>query len=121
MAFDTKLLEIIACPVCKGKLRLDIAVNHKGVIMMVNDIQWEVSTDFLSEQEVNEISTLLKDRVKTKTYPTYTYQGKAWKSKKNSSVEKKKVTPLAVSDNSSKATEVLTDKEIEDSWKEYYK
>ncbi|KKL64239.1 hypothetical protein LCGC14_2167010, partial [marine sediment metagenome] len=23
MAFDTKLLEIIACPVCKGKLRLD--------------------------------------------------------------------------------------------------
>ena len=23
MAFDTKLLEIIACPVCKGKLRFD--------------------------------------------------------------------------------------------------
>ena len=23
MAFDTKLLDIIACPVCKGKLRFD--------------------------------------------------------------------------------------------------
>lgn len=62
MAFDVKLLEIIACPVCKGKLRLDrennelISTAAKLAYPIRDDIPvlLENEARVLSQQEVEQ-------------------------------------------------------------------
>ncbi|KPZ54690.1 hypothetical protein A2I98_06270 [Pseudoalteromonas agarivorans] len=56
MAFDTKLLEIIACPVCKGKLRFD--KDNAELISTAAKLAYPVRDDIpvLLENEARELS-----------------------------------------------------------------
>jgi len=56
MAFDTKLLEIIACPVCKGKLRFD--KENQELICTVDKLAYPVRDDIpvLLENEARELT-----------------------------------------------------------------
>ena len=56
MAFDTKLLEIIACPVCKGKLRLD--KENQELISTAAKLAYPIKDDIpvLLENEARELS-----------------------------------------------------------------
>ncbi|WP_279167457.1 Trm112 family protein [Pseudoalteromonas distincta] len=56
MAFDTKLLEIIACPVCKGKLCFDRENNE--LISTAAKLAYPVQDDIpvLLENEARELS-----------------------------------------------------------------
>jgi len=56
MAFDTKLLEIIACPVCKGKLRFD--KDNQELISTAAKLAYPVRDDIpvLLENEARELS-----------------------------------------------------------------
>ncbi|CCQ11854.1 FIG002473: Protein YcaR in KDO2-Lipid A biosynthesis cluster [Pseudoalteromonas luteoviolacea B = ATCC 29581] len=56
MAFDIKLLEIIACPVCKGKLRYDKA--HSELISTAAKLAYPIRDDIpvLLETEARELS-----------------------------------------------------------------
>ncbi|MBH0056081.1 Trm112 family protein [Pseudoalteromonas sp. SWXJZ94C] len=56
MAFDTKLLEIIACPVGKGKLRFDKENNE--LISTAAKLAYPVQDDIpvLLENEARELS-----------------------------------------------------------------
>jgi uncharacterized protein YbaR (Trm112 family) len=56
MAFDKKLLEIIACPVCKGKLRFDRENNE--LISTAAKLAYPVQDDIpvLLENEARELS-----------------------------------------------------------------
>ncbi|MEL0639512.1 Trm112 family protein [Pseudoalteromonas aliena] len=56
MAFDTKLLEIIACPVCKGKLHFD--KENSELISTAAKLAYPVTDDIpvLLENEARELS-----------------------------------------------------------------
>ncbi|MCK8116421.1 Trm112 family protein [Pseudoalteromonas sp. 2CM37A] len=56
MAFDTKLLEIIACPVCKGKLLFD--KENAELISTAAKLAYPVRDDIpvLLENEARELS-----------------------------------------------------------------
>ena len=56
MAFDTKLLEIIACPVTKGRLRFD--KEHSELISTQAKLAYPVRDDIpvLLEEEARELS-----------------------------------------------------------------
>ncbi|WP_404340226.1 Trm112 family protein [Pseudoalteromonas mariniglutinosa] len=56
MAFDTKLLEIIACPVCKGKLHFD--KTNQELISTAAKLAYPVRDDIpvLLENEARELS-----------------------------------------------------------------
>ena len=57
MAFDTKLMEIIACPVCKGKLDYDKAA--KELICYFDRLAYRIEIDIpvLLEGEAREIKS----------------------------------------------------------------
>ncbi|UOB72235.1 Trm112 family protein [Pseudoalteromonas sp. APM04] len=56
MAFDSKLLDIIACPVCKGKLRFD--KDNSELISTAAKLAYPVKDDIpvLLENEARELS-----------------------------------------------------------------
>lgn len=56
MAFDSKLLEIIACPVCKGKLRYD--KENQELISTAAKLAYPIKDDIpvLLENEARELS-----------------------------------------------------------------
>jgi len=56
MAFDRKLLEIIACPVTKGKLKLD--TENKELISTAAKLAYPINDDIpvLLENEARELS-----------------------------------------------------------------
>ena len=56
MAFDTKLLEILACPVCKGKLDYDKA--QQELICKFDKLAYAIDKDIpvLLESEARHIS-----------------------------------------------------------------
>ena len=56
MAFDTKSLEIIACPVCKGKLRFD--KHNQELISTAVKLAYPVRDDIpvLLENEARELT-----------------------------------------------------------------
>jgi uncharacterized protein len=56
MAFDTKLLEIIACPVCKGNLKFDKQNNE--LISTAAKLAYPIKDDIpvLIENEARELS-----------------------------------------------------------------
>ncbi|MBQ4832338.1 Trm112 family protein [Pseudoalteromonas sp. MMG010] len=56
MAFDTKLLEIIACPVCKGKLKFD--KPNDELISTAAKLAYPIRDDIpvLLENEARELS-----------------------------------------------------------------
>ncbi len=55
MAFDTKLMEILACPVCKGKLDYDKA--HKELICKLDRLAYNIEKDIpvLLESEARQL------------------------------------------------------------------
>ncbi|MEW6992694.1 Trm112 family protein [Colwelliaceae bacterium MEBiC 14330] len=55
MAFDTKLMDILACPVCKGKLEYDKAA--KELICNFDRLAFRIENDIpvLLEGEAREI------------------------------------------------------------------
>ncbi|MFQ3192409.1 MAG: hypothetical protein ACI936_003561 [Paraglaciecola sp.] len=55
MAFDTKLMEILACPVCKGKLDYDKA--HQELICKFDKLAYAIDRDIpvLLENEARHI------------------------------------------------------------------
>ena len=57
MAFDTKLMEILACPVCKGKLDYDKAA--KELICNFDRLAYRIEKDIpvLLEGEARELSS----------------------------------------------------------------
>ncbi|KGJ89885.1 Trm112 family protein [Colwellia psychrerythraea] len=57
MAFDTKLMEILACPVCKGKLDYD--KTAKELICHFDRLAYRIEKDIpvLLEGEAREITT----------------------------------------------------------------
>ncbi|MCJ8294295.1 MAG: Trm112 family protein [Colwellia sp.] len=57
MAFDTKLMEILACPVCKGKLDYDKAA--KELICHFDRLAYRIDKDIpvLLEGEAREIQS----------------------------------------------------------------
>ncbi|WDE00645.1 MULTISPECIES: Trm112 family protein [Thalassomonas] len=57
MAFDTKLMEILACPVCKGKLDYDKA--QQELICKFDRLAYPIEQDIpvLLENEARRIST----------------------------------------------------------------
>ena len=57
MAFDTKLMEILACPVCKGKLDYD--KEAKELICNFDRLAYRIEKDIpvLLEGEARELST----------------------------------------------------------------
>ncbi|ALO35102.1 hypothetical protein CMT41_10515 [Colwellia sp. MT41] len=57
MAFDTKLMEILACPVCKGKLDYDKAAQE--LICHFDRLAYRIDKDIpvLLEGEAREIKT----------------------------------------------------------------
>lgn len=56
MAFDTKLLDIIACPICKGKLHYD--KDESTLICKFDRIRYPVQNDLpvLLETEATQLS-----------------------------------------------------------------
>jgi uncharacterized protein YbaR (Trm112 family) len=56
MAFDTKLMEILACPVCKGKLDYDKAAQE--LICNFDRLAYRIEKDIpvLLEGEAREIN-----------------------------------------------------------------
>ena len=56
MAFDSKLLEIIACPVCKGKLKYD--KENQELISTAAKLAYPIKDDIpvLLENEARELS-----------------------------------------------------------------
>jgi len=56
MAFDTKLMEILACPVCKGKLDYD--KNQQELICKFDKLAYAIDKDIpvLLENEARKIS-----------------------------------------------------------------
>lgn len=56
MAFDTKLLEILACPVCKGKLDYD--KEKQELICKFDKLAYAIDKDIpvLLENEARKIS-----------------------------------------------------------------
>jgi len=56
MAFDTKLMEILACPVCKGKLDYDKAAQE--LICHFDRLAYSIEKDIpvLLENEAREIN-----------------------------------------------------------------
>ncbi|KAF7769772.1 hypothetical protein PCIT_a2671 [Pseudoalteromonas citrea] len=56
MAFDKKLLEILACPVCKGKLQYD--KEHSELISTASKLAYPIRDDIpvLLENEARELS-----------------------------------------------------------------
>lgn len=56
MAFDTKLMDILACPVCKGKLELD-RENHE-LICKFDRLAYPIEKDIpvLLENEARRIT-----------------------------------------------------------------
>lgn len=56
MAFDIKLMEILACPVCKGKLELDRENNE--LICKFDRLAYPIEKDIpvLLENEARKIS-----------------------------------------------------------------
>ncbi|WDE03803.1 MULTISPECIES: Trm112 family protein [Thalassomonas] len=57
MAFDTKLMEILACPVCKGKLDYDKA--QQELICKFDRLAYPIEQDIpvLLENEARRIAT----------------------------------------------------------------
>ncbi|WP_419148214.1 Trm112 family protein [Pseudoalteromonas 'SMAR'] len=57
MAFDSKLLEIIACPVCKGKLRYD--KENQELISTAAKLAYPIKDDIpvLLENEARELTS----------------------------------------------------------------
>ena len=57
MAFDTKLMEILACPVCKGKLDYDKAAQE--LICNLDRLAYRIEKDIpvLLEGEAREIKS----------------------------------------------------------------
>ncbi|MCP4985344.1 MAG: Trm112 family protein [Colwellia sp.] len=57
MAFDTKLMEILACPVCKGKLDYDKAAQE--LICNFDRLAYRIEKDIpvLLEGEAREIKS----------------------------------------------------------------
>ncbi|MEI5638566.1 MULTISPECIES: Trm112 family protein [unclassified Pseudoalteromonas] len=57
MAFDSKLLEIIACPVCKGKLRYD--KENQELISTAAKLAYPIKDDIpvLLENEARELNS----------------------------------------------------------------
>ncbi len=56
MAFDTKLMEILACPVCKGKLEYDRA--QQELICKFDKLAYAIDRDIpvLLENEARQLS-----------------------------------------------------------------
>jgi uncharacterized protein YbaR (Trm112 family) len=56
MAFDTKLMEILACPVCKGKL--DYNKEQQALICKFDRLSYAIEKDIpvLLESEARRIS-----------------------------------------------------------------
>ena len=56
MAFDIKLLEILACPVCKGRLRLNNDKNE--LICAFDQVAYPIEKDIpvLLENEARKLS-----------------------------------------------------------------
>ncbi|WP_199611818.1 Trm112 family protein [Flocculibacter collagenilyticus] len=63
MAFDTKLLDIIACPVCKGRLRLD--KPNMELICRADKLSYQIKDDIPVLLE-NEATTLTQDDIEQK-------------------------------------------------------
>ena len=65
MAFDTKLMEILACPVCKGKLEYDKA--HHELICKFDKLAYLIDKDIpvLLESEARRISIEENDNTST--------------------------------------------------------
>jgi hypothetical protein len=59
MAFDTKLMDILACPVCKGKLEYDKAAQE--LICNFDRLAYRIENDIpvLLEGEAREIQSNL--------------------------------------------------------------
>ncbi len=57
MAFDTKLMEILACPVCKGKLDYDKAAQE--LICNFDHLAYRIEKDIpvLLEGEARQLNT----------------------------------------------------------------
>jgi uncharacterized protein YbaR (Trm112 family) len=58
MAFDKKLLEIIACPVCKGKLMYTQSNNEPGLVCRYDRLVYPISDGIpvLLEEKATAIS-----------------------------------------------------------------
>lgn len=58
MAFDTKLMEILACPVCKGKLDYDKAAQE--LICNFDRLAYRIDQDIpvLLENEARELNAV---------------------------------------------------------------
>jgi uncharacterized protein YbaR (Trm112 family) len=56
MAFDTKLMEILACPVCKGKLDYD--KTHQELICKFDKLAYAIDKDIpvLLENEARRLN-----------------------------------------------------------------
>ncbi len=56
MAFDTKLMEILACPVCKGKLEYDR--DQQELICKFDKLAYAIDRDIpvLLENEARQLS-----------------------------------------------------------------
>jgi len=61
MAFDTKLMEILACPLCKGKL--EYRVEQQELICKFDRLAYRIEQDIpvLLESEARHISVDEKD------------------------------------------------------------
>ena len=62
MAFDTKLMEILACPVCKGKL--DYNKEQKTLICKFDRLAYPIEKDIpvLIESEARRLSSDLTEQ-----------------------------------------------------------
>lgn len=65
MAFDTKLMEILACPVCKGKLDYNKAAQE--LICKFDQLAYTIDQDIpvLLESEARQLSVGNSDEVST--------------------------------------------------------